>query len=599
MTRSSNVLSDDERTVLSRSANRFLNLLAGTRVEYSRRTLGPKRTVLDDLRRRRLIRIIKGSFVPTLLGLDALQDRTFSIVQSTLGTVLFVLRQLYTASVDTSFFSFAGIVDGVPRAVPTLDAKDVLPALILGEELTYYNFPHGVEERDGYHFEVDGAMVAERILDLTSPDDIQHAIVGGVSGAASEALGQTALAHGTEGSGSIHAEVSSVRSNWQDVGRKLGEGGQSIVSLVRIPERAAARAASLASILDSNPWTIGMQGVHADRAARLADAVATYSRADFTAELGAMKEFKLAQADPDERSRARRRLAQEIAVLQLGLPGLPRLLGSNEAEGWVVVEFFSEGTLESHPHKYRGNPALALRAFRSLLQAVIPLHERGYVHRDIKRANIFVRDDDTLALGDFGIIFMPGADSRVTATNERVGPRDYMPEWGNLGARLENVRQSFDVYMLGKLLWSMVDGRAIVSRERHRDPDYDFDLTKNFADDPRMHIINKILDKCLVDKESKCLRNAQDLALVIDEALGIIERGGQLLSDGVPRPCRICGKGNYQPSTFGPKRSAGQADNAGYMTLNVPGVGVADKGSIAVSLTACDYCGHVAMFKIL
>jgi serine/threonine protein kinase len=131
-----------------------------------------------------------------------------------------------------------------------------------------------------------------------------------------------------------------------------------------------------------------------------------------------------------------------------GISGLPKLLDFNEAERWIVTEYFPERTLEHHPHKYRGKVGPALEAFRSLVQTVAMLHREAYVHRDIKPANVFIRNDDELVLGDFGIVFLPNALDRVTQTGERVGPRDYMPPWANLGTRHEKVHPKDDVYML-------------------------------------------------------------------------------------------------------------------------------------------------------
>jgi hypothetical protein len=45
-----------------------------------------------------------------------------------------------------------------------------------------------------------------------------------------------------------------------------------------------------------------------------------------------------------------------------------------------------------------------------------------------------------------------------------------MPQWGDLGERLEHVQPNFDVYMLGKLLWCMVSGRLKLPREYHKKP---------------------------------------------------------------------------------------------------------------------------------
>jgi hypothetical protein len=145
--------------------------------------------------------------------------------------------------------------------------------------------------------------------------------------------------------------------------------------------------------------------------------------------------------------------------------------------------------------------------------------------------------------------------------------------------------------MLGKLLWSMVDGHAVLPREYHKHPDYEFDLTKTFPNDPHMHMINAILDKCVVEQGDQCLPGAQELLPWIDEALGIITRGGQLLREGVPRPCRICGKGFYQalPLRENPKNGA--------LGLRFWVIGTSDADTVPVRPLSCDYCGHVELFK--
>jgi len=254
-----------------------------------------------------------------------------------------------------------------------------------------------------------------------------------------------------------------------------------------------------------------------------------------------------------------------------------------------VTEYFPEGTLEQHSSRFRGNAPAALKAFRSLVQTVAALHKEGYVHRDIKPPNVFVRNDDELVLGDFGIVYVPSAAKRVTLTGERVGPRDYMPQWANLGVRPENVEPCFDVYMLGKLLWSMVDGRIFLPREYHNRPEHpEFDLTKTFSGDPHMFLINRILDKCVVEDASTCLSSAQNLLLMIDAILSAMGRGGQLLSPGVPRPCHVCGIGLYQAQSLPQNKSVG--------TIRV-WTGGSDTTSIAVETFACDSCGHIAFFR--
>lgn len=92
-------------------------------------------------------------------------------------------------------------------------------------------------------------------------------------------------------------------------------------------------------------------------------------------------------------------MEQEIEVLRQNRPGLPKLLGANANERWMVTEYFPKGTLEDHILEYKGNPALALRAFQSVVKTVSLLHKEGIVHRDIKPANIFVILEEIGALG--------------------------------------------------------------------------------------------------------------------------------------------------------------------------------------------------------
>lgn len=375
------------------------------------------------------------------------------------------------------------------------------------------------------------------------------------------------------------------RTDWEEI-EHLGGGGQSDVYLVRNPERCSDRAKYLDQIRTA---------LDGDKRAELATAIWSYARPDLPSEVGALKAYKIRPEGfprvlSTEESEAIERLRTEIAVLRQNRPGLPKLLDFNESERWIVTEFFPERTLEHSPSRYKGNAALALKAFRSLVQTVAGLHKDDNVHRDVKPANVFVRSSGELVLGDFGIVFVPNAADRVTLTGERVGPRDYLPPWANLGVRLEKVEPSIDVYMLGKLLWSMVDGRPVLPREFHTDSDYGFDLTKTYPNDPNMYLVNQILSKCVVGKASECLSSAQDLLIIVDTLLRMIECGGQLLKEGVPRPCHICGNGYYRPHVLP------QGTNAGILRIWISG-GASDIESLSVQIFVCDYCRHVELFR--
>lgn len=331
---------------------------------------------------------------------------------------------------------------------------------------------------------------------------------------------------------------------WEVVG-PLGSGGQSEVYRVRTPKRVRERQSCLPAI---RIYSGGDDG------APLAEAIYKYARPDNHDELGALKHFSkvpakgsaLLKPPGSDEYEAIERLKNEISALRQKRSGLLQLLDSNEDERWIVTELFTEGTLEGNILKFKGNAIAALRAFRYLVETVASLHKDGYVHRDIKPANVFLRHDKELVLGDFGIVYVPSNAERLTTTNERVGPRDYMPPWGDLGERLGKVHPNFDVYMLGKLLWCMVAGRMKLPREYHR---WDqFDVARLFPNDGNMGHINKILDKCVVERPENCLTSARELLEIVDEILITLERGVPMLdASGVPvLPCRVCGRGFYR-----------------------------------------------------
>jgi serine/threonine protein kinase len=372
---------------------------------------------------------------------------------------------------------------------------------------------------------------------------------------------------------------------WEQL-KQLGEGGQSRVFLVRDPRRVEARRVATQQILKTNPWAPyvgGNPNEQVERVNQLATSLMNYARPDSDSELGALKMFKLDESGK-EAEEAVGRLKNEITVLEQNRPGLLRLLDANEKEKWVVTEYMPGGTLATKPATYRGDALGALKAFKSLVETVAGLHKDNYVHRDIKPANVFLAGTDRLVLGDFGIVFVPDQHTRLTVTDERVGPRDYMPQWGDLGDRLENVHTNFDVYMLGKLLWCMVTGRLKLPREYHQRPAHD--IKTLFPNDPGMRAIDEIIQKCVVEEPDHCLGSAVELLAIVDVQLAMLERGGQPLTDGVPRPCRVCGKGLYKKMVL----------DSGVPGKPVVTMSLAGK-PIELSIFTCDVCHHAQLFR--
>ncbi len=382
------------------------------------------------------------------------------------------------------------------------------------------------------------------------------------------------------------------QSEWERVKPEpLGEGGQSKVYLVRTPERTKQRKRSLEVISSHVSMTTGAKESISRHNLEYVEAIRDYTRPDLPEELGAMKQFKIR----DNEEQSLNRLRQEIEVLQQNRPGLPKLLAFDVKERWMVTEFFPNGTLEDHLLEYRGNAALALKAFRSVVATIALLHNENIVHRDIKPANIFIGKEHNFVLGDFGLVYVPNREPRITRLQgETVGAGDFIPPatWRGMGARLETVKTDFDVYMLGKVLWCMVAGKPKLDRGFWDEPENA--LTKLFPSDPHMHMINVILGRSVVTREDKCCGSANDLLIQVDTNLEQIRRGGQLLNDGIPRLCRVCGVGHYVHQTSASNQTADRL----YLNLS-GGHGTVAALSMTVDVWTCDTCQHVQFFQRL
>ena len=122
--------------------------------------------------------------------------------------------------------------------------------------------------------------------------------------------------------------------------------------------------------------------------------------------------------------RANDRIKLEIkAMSDILHPNLLRILDADSDSTWFVSQYHPNGTLVENQHRFVGNFAKALRAFRPLVEGVSELHKKDRVHRDIKPQKIFFDAADNLILGDFGLIFFTDTHhTRLSDTLENNEP---------------------------------------------------------------------------------------------------------------------------------------------------------------------------------
>src|SRR5690606_26612266 len=112
----------------------------------------------------------------------------------------------------------------------------------------------------------------------------------------------------------------------------------------------------------------------------------------------------------------------------------------------------------------RLEPAFACRVFSSVVAAVRAAHERGVVHRDLKPDNIFLCEDGTVKVLDFGIAreTFDAADPAITAealtdTGQSLGTPQYMAPEQIFGEKDVDARA--DVWALGVILYQALSGK--------------------------------------------------------------------------------------------------------------------------------------------
>ena len=107
-------------------------------------------------------------------------------------------------------------------------------------------------------------------------------------------------------------------------------------------------------------------------------------------------------------------------------------------------------------------PAEAVSIGFQVADALAFAHARGVVHRDVKPANVLVRDDGTTKLLDFGLAAMQGRD--LTNAGQVLGSPSYMaPE--RIRGRPGDA--TVDQFSLGVLLYESLVGRNPFDGETH------------------------------------------------------------------------------------------------------------------------------------
>ena len=133
-------------------------------------------------------------------------------------------------------------------------------------------------------------------------------------------------------------------------------------------------------------------------------------------------------------------------------------IGDDGGQPYIVSQHMAGGDLEAllgRSEEHRLPIAEALEIAEQICAALDHAHGQAVIHRDLKPGNIWLAEDGSAKLGDFGLAVAIDR-SRLTQEGMMVGTTSYMPPEQAVGG---DVTPRSDLYSLGCVLYEMVTGR--------------------------------------------------------------------------------------------------------------------------------------------
>ena len=219
--------------------------------------------------------------------------------------------------------------------------------------------------------------------------------------------------------------------------------------------------------------------------------------------------------DPELKSRFER---EAKAVGKMAHPNLVTVFDfdyHSDGSPYIAMELLKGSDLQKAvrqppPMTVERKVAVIVQVLAGLAHA----HQAGIVHRDIKPANIFIQEDGSVKIMDFGVARLTTAS--MTGTGNIVGTADYMSPEQVKGAKVDG---RSDLFSVGCMLFELTAGRrpfhsdnlmAIFYKITHEEANFDL-IPQGAEYDALMPILKKALSKSIEQRYQTAYEFAVDL----------------------------------------------------------------------------------------
>lgn len=193
---------------------------------------------------------------------------------------------------------------------------------------------------------------------------------------------------------------------------------------------------------------------------------------------------------------------------------------------YIVMEFVDGLNVEQYVQKYGAIPyERATRFMVKILDAMQFVHEKNFVHRDMKPSNIMIREDERICILDFGIAKDMGSQGGGTVIGTIIGSDGYMsPEQAD-GFSIDH---RADIYALGCVFYYMLTGH-----HAYNTLSSDFETRSNITNTPfpklskhskksfpakLQEILDHATDRNMMKRYQSCREFRKDLESLIPSA---------------------------------------------------------------------------------